>query len=101
VQAAILIFLSVWLSSEREPNPPYRVVVEWCEPTDTLFLERLRRDPSLEGFKFETKPGEKGISHIFSSNRELGKLYGVPAKGFLLDILPTLEDQKLDISPRS
>jgi len=101
MQAAILIFLSVWLSSEREPNPPYCVVVEWCDPSDTLFLEGLRRDPSLEDFKFETKPGEKGISHIFSSNRELGKIYGVPARRFLLDILPTLENQKLDISQRS
>jgi len=99
-----LIFLLCSFKSFSKENPSEKIqlLVKWQEPSDTLFLTRLRKDHSLCcKFEFKTQKSDSTVTEIISpSGISLGNVWGPLTPSFLNKILPMIEELSQDLERR-
>lgn len=89
----VLLFTSFSMfASTYNDEPKFKLVVKWVDPSDTLFLGLLRKDPEISSrFEFCTEPGTEQITEVISPRGlSVGNIWGFITVKFLKQITPNL-----------
>jgi hypothetical protein len=107
ITTALVLFSLVMFSATTttDPSKPFSVIVKWSNPSDTIFLRRLRADESICcDFAFLTEKVDTltgCCSEIYSRRgTHLGSIYGIVTPGFLSKIAPKMEEARWDFEEK-